>query len=75
MFLLKNINPVRFLHLIPLKILCRCTSDFTHKRPVKGTGLGLSIVKTVLDRHGFHCGVESEEGAGSLFYVDFPLLD
>ena len=47
----------------------------THKRPVKGTGLGLSIVKTVLDRHGFHCGVESEEGAGSLFYVDFPLLD
>lgn len=49
-------------------------SSETHKRPVKGTGLGLSIVKTVLERHGFIFGVESEEGKGSTFYVDFPLF-
>lgn len=43
-----------------------------HKRPVKGTGLGLSIVKTVLEKHGFAFGVESEVGKGSTFYVIFP---
>ncbi len=48
-------------------------SSDSHKRPVKGTGLGLSIVKTVLDRHGFSYGVESEVGKGSTFYVVFPL--
>lgn len=46
-----------------------------HKRPVQGTGLGLSIVKTVLQRHGFTFGVESEEGNGSTFYVVFPLTN
>ena len=45
----------------------------THKRPVKGTGLGLSIVKTVLEKHQFVFGVESEYGRGSTFFVDFPL--
>ena len=49
-------------------------SSEMHKRPVKGTGLGLSIVKTVLEKHGFIFGVESQEGKGSVFYVDFPLL-
>ncbi len=47
----------------------------THKRPVGGTGLGLSIVKTVLDKHGFAYGVESEIGKGSTFYVLFPLVN
>ena len=46
----------------------------THKRPVNGTGLGLSIVKAVLEKHGFAFGVESKEGKGSTFYIDFPLL-
>ncbi len=48
-------------------------SSETHKRPVKGTGLGLSIVKTVLERHGFLFGVESQGGQGSTFYVIFPM--
>ena len=48
-------------------------SSETHKRPVKGTGLGLSIVKTILEKHAFRFGVESEVGCGSLFYVDFPI--
>ena len=49
-------------------------SSETHKRPVRGTGLGLSIVKTILERHGFVFGVESEVGKGSTFYVVFPLV-
>ena len=48
-------------------------STETHKRPVRGTGLGLSIVKTILQRHNFVFGVESEVGKGSTFYVVFPL--
>ena len=44
----------------------------THKRPIKGTGLGLSIVKTILIKHDFQFGVESEVGKGSTFYVLFP---
>lgn len=43
-----------------------------HSRPVKGTGLGLSIVKIILENHSFDFGVQSEVGAGSSFWVDFP---
>ena len=48
-------------------------SSEAHKRPVKGTGLGLSIVKTVLERHNFHFGVDSQVGKGSTFFVLFPI--
>ncbi len=51
----------------------RTTSS--HKRPVQGTGLGLSIVKTILSRHGFIFGVDSEVGKGSTFYVLFPMAN
>ncbi len=50
-------------------------SSQMHKRPVKGTGLGLSIVKSILERHGFSFGVESEVGKGSTFYVIFPSVN
>lgn len=50
-------------------------STDTHKRPVKGTGLGLSIVKTILVKHGFAYGVDSEVGHGSTFWVRFPLTE
>lgn len=50
------------------------SSSETHKRPIKGTGLGLSIVKTILVKHGFGFGVDSEVGKGSTFFVDFPDL-
>ena len=46
-------------------------SSETHIRPVKGTGFGLSIVKGVLEAHGYPFGVESEEGKGSIFWVEF----
>ena len=48
-------------------------SKETHKRPVQGTGLGLTIVKTILEKHMFHFGVNSKVGEGSTFYVLFPL--
>lgn len=50
-------------------------STDSHKRPVKGTGLGLSIVKTILEKHRFRFGVDSELEKGSTFYVIFPYLD
>ena len=37
-----------------------------------GTGLGLALVKEVVDQHGGRIIVESEEGLGTLFVVDFP---
>ncbi len=48
-------------------------SSEMHKRPVQGTGLGLSIVKNVLLKYNIPFGVQSEEGKGSCFWVDFPL--
>lgn len=36
------------------------------------TGLGLSIVKNIADLHGARITVESEEGKGSTFRLEFP---
>ena len=46
--------------------------DREHKRAVMGTGLGLSIVKSVLEAHGAHYGVESAVGVGSVFWFELP---
>lgn len=39
---------------------------------VHGTGLGLALVKQVIDQHGGRITVESKQGRGTLFAIDFP---
>jgi PAS domain S-box-containing protein len=38
----------------------------------KGTGLGLAIVKKIVEAHGGHVSVQSEESHGTTFRLSFP---
>ncbi|WP_207461631.1 sensor histidine kinase [Azospirillum sp. SYSU D00513] len=38
----------------------------------EGTGVGLAIVRKAVERMGGSCGVESEPGAGSRFWIELP---
>lgn len=49
--------------------------DRARSRATGGTGLGLSIVRHVAEVHGGLVRVESTEGEGSTFYLEFPLND
>lgn len=42
---------------------------------VEGTGLGLSLVRTIIEAHKGRVWVESEEGKGSVFFIELPILD
>ena len=46
--------------------------DKSRSRETKGTGLRLAIVKHVLMRHDAHLQIQSEEGKGSRFTIQFP---
>lgn len=56
------------------KIFDRYYRDSKYKRDVVGTGLGLSICKEILKKHNFAFGVSSEEGHGSTFWFEAPVV-
>ncbi len=39
-----------------------------------GVGLGLSIVKSIVEAHGGHVGVESRRGGGARFWFELPTV-
>ena len=49
------------------------TLDASYGRKAGGTGLGLGIARRLAEAIGGSIGVESEEGAGSVFWVRLPL--
>jgi len=48
-------------------------ADSSTTRTHGGTGLGLAIAKPIIEAHGGHIRVESEEGRGSTFSFSLPL--
>jgi PAS domain S-box-containing protein len=59
---------------IPPHLIGKIFDPFvTTKDPGKGTGLGLSIVYKIVAKYGGRIAVDSEEGKGSTFTVEFPI--
>ncbi len=59
---------------IPRENLSRVFDPFfTTKQTGEGTGLGLYIVSGILKNYGANYRLESEEGKGTTFTIDFPL--
>lgn len=45
---------------------------FTTKEMGEGTGIGLTVVKRLTEEHGGSISVQTEEGAGTRFLLEFP---
>lgn len=46
----------------------------SHRRAVIGSGLGLSIVRSILEKHGMPCGVDSVVGQGTTFWFEAEVV-
>lgn len=46
---------------------------FTTKEVGKGTGLGLTVAYAIVQEHGGRIRLESKQGGGASFFVDFPV--
>jgi signal transduction histidine kinase len=58
---------------IPKSVLNKLFDPFfTTKDPGRGTGLGLSIVQKLVSKYRGRIRVESQEGQGTTFTVEFP---
>ncbi len=47
---------------------------FSTKKEIKGVGLGLSSSYAIIDGYGGRISVESEDGKGTTFIIDLPVL-
>ncbi|MEM7319258.1 MAG: ATP-binding protein, partial [Pseudomonadota bacterium] len=58
------------------KVFDRFTQiDSSDERHAGGTGLGMNISKGIVEHFGGRIDYESETGAGTEFFVEFPVLE
>jgi two-component system NtrC family sensor kinase len=60
---------------IPKENMTKIFRPFFSTKQKKGMGLGLSICERIVEAHGGRIIVESEPGAGTTFYLHFPLTE
>ena len=49
-------------------------ADTSDTKKTRGAGLGLSISKHIVEKHNGTIGFQSEEGVGTTFYIELPIL-
>ena len=60
---------------IPQKILDKIFQPFFTTKPAgQGTGLGLSLAYDIVRAHGGELKVETQEGEGSIFIIQLPVV-
>ena len=49
-------------------------SDASDTRKIGGTGLGMNITKAIVEKHGGKIAFATQEGIGTTFYFDLPVM-